>query len=312
MTTPSPWHRAVLIVNARSRRGARLHDDAHRLLQQAGVPLWLSRAERNPSRMRQRVEQALADGADLVIVGGGDGSISGTVGALCGASAVFAPLPLGTANSFARTLGLGADLETAVVAIAAGHHERIDIAEIDGHMFANSASVGLSPLIGDTIPRSLKKWLGRFGYLAWAMRTMLRFQPFQLRVESGSGQYRGWATELRMLNGQYLGGVRLSDDADLDSGCINLQIVSGKSRWRLASDWYRRMLGLRGHADAVIELEVREARISAQPKQKVSIDGEVLARTPFRLRLHPRAVNVVVRRKNSPPQPKGTLPHLGN
>lgn len=312
MTLPSPWRRAVLIVNARSRRGARLHDDAHKLLAAAGVPLWTSRAERQPARMRAHVEQALADGADLIIVGGGDGSISGTVGALCGSPAVFAPLPLGTANSFARTLGLGADLESAVAAIAAGRHERIDIAEINGHMFANSASLGLSPLIGDTIPGRFKRWLGRFGYLAWAIRTMVRFQPFQLHMETDAGTFSGWATELRMLNGQYVGGVRLSDAADLDSGRINVQVVAGKSRWRLGSDWYRRMLGMSGHADCVIEREVREARISTRPAQKVSIDGEVLARTPFTLRLHPRAVNVVVPSENGLPQTEGTLPQFEN
>lgn len=300
MTAPPPWRRAALIVNARSRRGARLHKEAGRLLQQAGVPLWLSRAERDPARMRRHVEQAIADGADLVIVGGGDGSISGTVGALCGTSAVFAPLPLGTANSFARTLGTGADLGAAVAAIAAGRHARIDIAEIDGHMFANSASLGLSPLIGDTIPKWLKGRLGRFGYLVWALRTMVRFKPFQLHVEADAEQFSGWATELRMLNGQFAGGVRVSDEADLGSGSLNLQIICGKSRWQLAIDWYRRMLGLRGHAAAVTELEVREARISALPVQKVSIDGEVLARTPFRLRLHPAAVSVVVPSDNGP------------
>ena len=107
-----------------------------------------------------------------------------------------------------------------------------------------------------------------------------------------------------------VGGVRLSEEADLDSGRINLQIVAGTSRWRLAGDWYRRMLGFHGHAAAVVELAVRQARISASPPQKVSIDGEVLAHTPFTLRLHPRAVNVVVPCANGLPQAQGTLPHL--
>ena len=73
---------------------------------------------------------------------------------------VFAFLPLGTANSFARTLGIPLDLDGAIDVIANGVARRIDLGCIDGDYFANAAAMGLSPLIAETVPHKLKKYLG--------------------------------------------------------------------------------------------------------------------------------------------------------
>ena len=294
MNSSGLWRSAALIVNSHSRRGTRLFGVARDKLRQAGVPLVREVAERDPSKMRARVEEAVASGVELIIVGGGDGSISGTIGALMDTECTFAALPLGTANSFARTLGIGADLDEAVAAIANGESQWVDLAELDGHMFANSAAIGLSPIIGDTIPPRLKRYLGRFGYLVWALRTMTRFRPFRLEIDCDGQQHRCWATEVRLLNGRYAGGIELSEDADLDSGEIVVQVITGRSRFRLALDWYRRIFGLTIRDCSVLELHGRRVRVATRPVQKVSIDGEVLARTPFALLVHRRAVRVAV------------------
>src|SRR3546814_3371184 len=104
----------------------------------------------------------------MVIVGGGDGSISGAVDSFIGCDCVFALLPLGTANSFARTLGIPVDLDGAIDVIATGRRARIDLGAIDGDYFANVAAIGMPSLIGSTIPNGLKRVLGRAGYVIWA------------------------------------------------------------------------------------------------------------------------------------------------
>lgn len=294
MEKSCPWRAATLVVNTRSRRGARLFQEARDLLCANGVALVDAIAEIDPARMRGHVEHALRAGADLVIVGGGDGSISSTIGALIGQECTFAPLPLGTANSFARTLGIGAQLEEAVAAIAGGQTRKVDLGEIDGRMFANSASIGLSPIIGDTIPAGFKRYLGRIGYLLWSIRTMLRFRPFRVRLECNGKGWSCWATEVRMLNGCFAGGIQLSEDASLRNGRIVVQIVAGKSKLHLAADWYLRIIGLTDASRGVTELQGREIQIDTTPNQKVALDGEVLGSTPLQLKVHPAAVRVVV------------------
>src|SRR3546814_2461195 len=70
-------------------------------------------------------------------------------------------LPLGTANSFARTLGIPLDLPGAVDVIANGRRARIDLGAINNDYFANVAAIGLPSLVGSTIPDGLKRVLGR-------------------------------------------------------------------------------------------------------------------------------------------------------
>ena len=75
------------------------------------IPIWFDRfpKTRRPSYPRFRGEFE----TDVVIVGGGDGSLSSNVDHFVGQDTVFAILPLGTANSFAKTLGIGDDLDKA-------------------------------------------------------------------------------------------------------------------------------------------------------------------------------------------------------
>lgn len=283
---------ATLIVNAHSRRGDDLFAQAKEKLEQAGVTLLAAHAVKDPGQMNHIVRQAVANGTPMVIVGGGDGSMSGTVDELVGKDCVFAPLPLGTANSFARTLGLPLDLDGAIDAIANGRRRRIDLGMIDGDYFVNAASLGLSPMIGETVPHRLKRYLGRIGYLLWAVKCSLDFRAFRLVIDDGVRERRMWSTEVRVLNGPFHGGVALSDKAQVDSGKIVIQAVVGRSRARLAWDWYAKFFRLRDRNAHTREFHGRSFRLETRPSQRISIDGEVLARTPVTVRIAEGAIEV--------------------
>ncbi|MBN8829582.1 MAG: diacylglycerol kinase [Sphingomonadales bacterium] len=285
---------AALVVNAHSRKGQDLFDQAQAGLEAAGIRLIASHAVMDPAKLQETVRRVVADGAPMVIVGGGDGSLSGTVDELVGKPRVFAVLPLGTANSFARTLGIPLDLDGAVAVIATGRRRRIDLGMIDGDYFANAASMGLSPMIGETVPHKLKRYLGRIGYLFWAIKCAANFRPFRITIDDGAQARTMWSTEVRILNGGYHGGVELSDEAAVDSGEIVIQAVVGKSRFALARDWYGRFFRLKDRNAQAEEFRGRSFRLSARPAQKISIDGEVLARTPVTVRVAPGAVEVAV------------------
>jgi diacylglycerol kinase family enzyme len=87
----------------------------------------------------------------MVIVGGGDGTLSSNIDYFKDRDTVFAILPLGTANSFARSLHMPLDLDGAVEVIAHGEPSRIDLGCINGDYFGNSAAIGLSPLIAKSV-----------------------------------------------------------------------------------------------------------------------------------------------------------------
>jgi len=294
-TMPLP-RSAALIVNARSRKGRRLFRQACALLKAAGIELLFAHAVRRPAEMPDRVREAVKAGAPMVIVGGGDGSISCTVDEVVGSDAIFAVLPMGTANSFARTLRLPLDLPGAIEVIAGGRARTIDLGMIDGDYFANCASIGIAPQIAETVPHGLKAWLGRPGYLLWAARQLAVFHPFRLTVGEGAEAETLEAVEVRIANGPYHGGVALVDEARLDSGRIVVQAVIGETRRTLVGNWIASTLHLRARHYTTREFEGEAIRVATDPPLPISIDGEVLAETPITARVARRAIRVAAPR----------------
>lgn len=293
--SPAPVPRsAVLVVNARSRKGEQLFEEAKEKLGAAGVRLLGAHGVKDPSKLNDTVRAAVRFGAPMVIVGGGDGSLSCVVDDVVGKDCVFAVLPLGTANSFARTLGLPLDLDGAIQAIANGRRRRIDLGMIGNDYFVNAASLGLSPMIAESVPHKLKRYFGRAGYLAWAIRCFIRFRPFMLVVEDARGEHRLWTTEVRILNGRFHGGVELGENTDVDSGDMVVQVVTGPSRWRLAWDWYAKFFKLARREDTTVEFRGKSLKLDSRPRKRISIDGELLAEMPVTVRVAARAIEVVV------------------
>jgi len=284
---------AALLVNAQSRKGAELFEQARALLKERGIEIRICKAIKRPDRIPQEVKKAVQAAVDLVIVGGGDGTISCSVDHLVGSNCTFALLPLGTANSFARTLGIPINVEGAVDVIINGKVQAVDLGQINGDYYANCAAIGLAPLIAETVPHRLKKWLGRPGYLAWAALEMIRFKPFELTVKDGPSSHKLMALEVRIANGAFQGGTELIETHP-SSGEIVIQIVTGGSRAKLLWSWGLSVFGPRGARRTVREFRGTSFSISTQPVLPISIDGEVVAETPCEVRLIKKAMRMMV------------------
>lgn len=290
--TQSPPRTAALVVNAKSRKGRAQFRKSCRLLKAAGITLVETHPIRKPDALPGKVEQLVARRLPMVIVGGGDGTMSSTVDHFVGHDTVFGVLPLGTANSFARTLGIPLDLRGAVDVIAKGDVRRIDLGMVDDDHFANCATIGIAPEIAQTVPHGLKAWLGRPGYLVWAARQLARFKPFAVTIDGA----RLEAVEVRIANGRFHGGVELVEQAALDSGKIVVQAVLGQTRRGLVWSWIASLLRLPAAKRMTREFIAEEVRIETPRPMPISIDGEVLAETPVTARVAKAALLVVAPR----------------
>ena len=292
MNDPLP-RSAALVVNAKSRKGQKTFREACRLLKEAGIELISATAVKDPSKLDGEVKKAVKAGAPMVIVGGGDGSLSCSVDHVVGSDTVFALLPLGTANSFARSLCIPLDVAGAVQVIANGNAQRIDLGMIDDDYFANCAALGISPLIAETVPHGLKKWFGRPGYLGWAAVQMARYRPFKLTIGEGKDAVTIDALEVRIANGGYHGGTELVE-TEVDSGEIVIQAVVGTARTKLMWSWGLSMLGHDRMRGTVREFRGKSFRVATDPPLPISIDGEVLAKTPITARVARRVIRMAV------------------
>jgi YegS/Rv2252/BmrU family lipid kinase len=291
-----PPEQAILIVNAKSRQGAEAFEAARDGLTRAGIELIEAKAIKDPRRIGGAVKKAIK-AAPMVILGGGDGTLSANIDHFLGQDTAFAPLPLGTANSFARTIGLPLDIDEAVKAIAKGEVRDIDLACIDGDYFLNNAAIGLAPLVAESVPHGLKRNLGRLGYLLWAGWSAASFKAFRLVVDDGRKRHRLWATEVRIANGRYHGGIELIESADIESGDIVVQAVTGRSLVGLARSYAASVFKSPKRRASVREFRGKRLRLETRPPQRVSIDGELGPQTPIEVSVAPAAVKVVVPRR---------------
>ena len=288
---------AILIVNAMSRNGAEAFEEVRDKIIAAGIELLDASAVDDPARMEPAIRDAIAR-APMVIIGGGDGSLSSNVDFFVGHDTVFAFVPLGTANSFAGTLGIPKDIEGAIDDIANGARKWIDLGRIDDDYFVNAAAIGLSPMIAQTVPHKLKRYLGMVGYLIWALWCAFRFRPFKISIQVETGRIeKFWATEARIANGSHHGGVELIENQQIDSGDIVIQVVTGKSIWGLAYSWFATILKLRARHGTTREFRGTTISLDTSPHLKISIDGEVCAKTPVTVSVARHVIEVAAPRE---------------
>lgn len=284
---------AAMIVNAQSRKGQKLFEQACAAVRDLPFPVD-AHAVTDPEELDATVKRVLRAKPDLVILGGGDGTISGLVDHLIGTETALAVLPLGTANSFARSLGIPLDIAGAVEVIRSGRRKRIDLGMIDKDYFANCAAIGISPQIAETVPHGLKRTLGRVGYMGWAALQYAKFRPFTLIVDDGSGEKRLRALEVRISNGSFQGGTEVVEAARVDSGEIVVQAVTGHFKRRLLKNWAASMLHLPARHDDTVAFSGKSIRVATEPPLPISIDGEVLAETPVTAHVAASVIEVMV------------------
>ena len=292
---PDTIRSAALVVNAKSRKGQALFKRACAAM--SGLPYEVdAHAVEDPDDLERTVLTALAKKPDLLILGGGDGTISGLVDLMVGHDVILGVLPLGTANSFARTLGIPLTIEGAVEVIRDGAPRRIDLGMIDNDYFANCAALGMSPQIAKTVPHGLKKVFGRVGYLAWATYQFAKFRPFTLIVGEGPTAVRLRVVEVRISNGPYHGGTELVDAAEVDSGEIVVQAVVGHVKRRLVKNWAASFFRLEARHEDTRDFHGKSLRIATEPRMPISIDGEVLAKTPVTAKVAAGIIQVMAPR----------------
>lgn len=293
---------AAMVVNAKSRKGQALFQRACAALK--GLPYQVdARAVDDPRKLEAVVRDVLSAKPDLLILGGGDGTVSGLVDMIVGHDVVLGVLPLGTANSFARTLGIPLTVEGAIDVIKAGHMRRIDLGMIDRDYFANCAAMGISPQIAETVPHGLKKLFGKIGYLGWATYQFTRFKPFTLFIDDGEKKRKMRVVEVRISNGPYHGGTWLVDEASVSSGEIVVQAVRGHYKRKLVTNWAASFFGLPARHFDTISFSGKKLTIDTEPRLPISIDGEVLARTPVTARVAAGVIQVM-----APPPEEVSVP----
>jgi diacylglycerol kinase (ATP) len=295
MTGPSAHRRALLVVNERSRLGAAQAARAEALLAAQGLAVRREPCTEADALAATIRRAAAATGAELVVVGGGDGTLNAAAPALLETGLLLGILPLGTANDLARTLGIPNDLEAAARVVAAGHVRRIDLGEVNGRAFFNVASIGLSVALTRELTGDLKRRWGRLGYALATIRALLRHRPFRAEIRHDGQRVRVRTIQVSVGNGRhYGGGMTVDAAAAIDDGLLHLYSLEVASLWKLALIYPAFRVGRHGMWREVRTLAAPAIEVRTRRPRRVNTDGEITTRTPARFRVLRDAVAVIV------------------
>ena len=188
-------------------------------------PLWyeIPKSRKAP----KRAKRALEEGADLVLVWGGDGTVQRCVDALAGSGVPIAIIPAGTANLFASNLGIPKDIAKAVRIGLHGERRPIDVGRINGERFAVMAGAGLDASMIRDADAGLKDQVGRLAYVVTGARH-LKDRSLEVRIQvDGTHWYQGKAACVLFGNvPDILGGITAFADARPDDGRLEIGIVT--------------------------------------------------------------------------------------
>jgi diacylglycerol kinase (ATP) len=291
MTPP----RVAVVAHARKTLGGGL-PELRSLLRRAGVvdPLWyeVPKSRKAPKRARQ----ALDEGAEVIFVWGGDGTVQRCIDALAGTKAVLAILPAGTANLLATNLKIPKDLATAVQIGLTGDRRALDTGSVNGEHFAVMAGAGFDARMIADADRGLKDRLGRAAYLYTGARN-LRAPRVKAAVKvDGTPFFKGPVSCVLVGNvGQLIGGVSAFDGARPDDGLLELGVVTARNPAEWARTLGRMALG-RAENSPFVEV-TRGARIRIKFSREISYELDGGARPPaakLAIDVEPASITVCV------------------
>jgi diacylglycerol kinase (ATP) len=289
--------RVLLLINRHARRGENTRTEAIDLLRAQGLTV-IDEDIPDPSALSDLI-RSYRDRVDLIVVGGGDGTLNAAAEGLVAAQLPVGILPLGTANDLARTLNLPKTLPEACTVIAHGRRLPIDLGWVNGKHFFNVASLGLSVKITQQLSKDIKRRWGILAYGITAIRVLYQSRPFSAEILV-NGEARSVRTaQIAVGNGRYYGGgMTIAPDAAIDDQRLDLYSLELRHWWQMFQLLPAMRLGNPAAWSFMQMQQGQEITIYTRRPHDINTDGEITTTTPAHFRLIPQAIEIMV------PQPQ--------
>ena len=268
-------------------------------------PLWYE--VKNSRKAAKCARKALAQGAEVTFVWGGDGTVQRCIDAVAGAEAVLAILPAGTANLLATNLQVPTDLTDAVRVGLKGERRRFDTGSVNGEHFAVMAGAGFDARMIKQADRKMKGRLGRVAYLYTGARNLSARQVKATIEVDGVRFFQGRISCVLAGNvAKVLGGIEAFPGAQPDDGLLELGLVTAKDPAGWARALGRVVQGRAGESPFIKVTQGKKFRIQFDRPFPYELDGGARTTvTKLRVKVHPGAITICVPAMAAvlPPQP---------
>ena len=241
---------------------------------------------------QERLRAAVADGVDVIVAAGGDGTAGLVANATLGSSTALGILPLGSAMNLARSLGIPRDLRAAAQIVATGRTTEIDVGRSAAGRFFEMASVGINAAVLGEAHRLAE---GDYHSIVDLFRAVVAYRPATMRIRLDDETVETGALMAVVANTPYTGaGLTLAPDARLDDGLFDVAVYRHFSKWELARYALSILAGRRQYSPKVRTFRSRRVRIEGHRALPARVDDRDLGATPIEVELIPRALRVIV------------------
>ena len=264
------------------------------------APLWYEASKSR--KVPELARRALKDGAELLFIWGGDGTVQRCIDAVAGEAVDLAILPAGTANLLANNLEIPKDVSAAVDVGLFGDRRRLDVGVLNGERFAVMAGVGYDAIMMRDADGELKGRFGRLAYV-WTGVRATHMNPRKIRIEiDGEPWFKGNATcVLFGQMGTLSGGIVAFPEAQPDDGLLEVGVVTAESALQWVRVLSRLVVDEAKHSPLTKMTQAHKVRVKLDRPTTYELDGGARkATTKFRASIEPGAINVCVPKASQP------------
>ena len=241
---------------------------------------------------RRFAEVAARRGTDAVLAVGGDGTLNEVLNGVVGTDAPLGLLPLGTANDFARQIGVPDDPREALALLLSTEPRPIDVGMLNGRAFLNVSSAGIG---AETTAETSAGAKGMLGPLAYAITGVKKFAAdYEGRRATFSGPDFSREVEYLLFavgNARATGaGTAIAPLAEFDDGLLDLCIVEPVARTAFAGLLLELRRGEHLDRDGVHYVQTPWVKVESETPVSVNVDGEPLSATTLEYAVAHRAV----------------------
>jgi YegS/Rv2252/BmrU family lipid kinase len=253
---------------------------------------------RSGEEVTSLAKHAAQSEADVVVAGGGDGTVNAVAAELIGTDKALGILPLGTLNHFAKDLHIPLTIEDAAATIIGGHPAKVDVGEVNGKIFLNNSSLGLYPSIVRERQKQQRLGSGKWPAFVWAGIAILRRYPFlDVKLSADGEEFKRRTPFVFIGNNEYeMESLNVGARACLNAGKLSLYITNRTGRFGLLRLAWRALFGGLNKEKDFLALCAQEIWIATKHRHlRVAMDGEVTnMKPPLHYRVRPLSLRVLV------------------
>ncbi len=280
------------------------------IVNRSGLLKQLRRLNPRKLRLTQRAGEAetyardaIRAGCDYVIAAGGDGTLNEVINGIATPrrtrGVCVGLVPLGTANDFARSIGLPASVEDNIDILRAKQTDPIDLVRVTSdrtRYFVNVSAGGFSGLVDEKLTPEIKSTWGPLAYLRSAAAALPELHAYQTSIVFDDVERL--MIELYnviIANGQFVaGGLPIARQADLRDGLLDVVLVPKRPPAKMVLLAAEMLLGNHLSSNAVIFRRAKKISVRSQPGMWFNVDGELVGNEPAIFQIVARGLEFVI------------------